>query len=139
MCPVGAIVEKDQIDEVWDALEDPDKYVIVQTAPAICVALGECFDYPPGTLITGKMVSALLRMGFDKVFDTNFAADLTIMEEGSELLMRLKKALVEKEEVALPQFTSCSPGWIKYAEHFFPDYYSKRNSQCNLPIRNIGR
>ena len=114
VCPVGAIQERNQIDEVWDALEDPTKTVIVQTAPAIRAALGECFDYPAGTLVTGKMVAALRRLGFDAVFDTDFTADLTIMEEGTELLVRLKKALVDGETVALPQFSSCSPGWINY-------------------------
>jgi len=121
VCPVGAISERDQIDEVWAALDDPTKHVIVQTAPAIRAALGECFGYKPGTLVTGKMVTALRRLGFDAVFDTNFTADLTIIEEGTELLTRLKKALVDKEPVALPQFTSCSPGWIKYCEHFYPE------------------
>ena len=116
VCPVGAITERDDIDTVWAAFDDPDKFVIVQTAPAIRAALGECFGYEPGTLVTGKMVSALRRMGFRGVFDTNFAADLTIMEEGTELLTRLKKALVEKGKVALPMFTSCSPGWITYLE-----------------------
>ncbi len=122
VCPVGAISENDQIDEVWAALDDPKKHVVVQTAPAIRAALGECFGYPPGTLVTGKMVSALRRLGFDAVFDTNFTADLTIMEEGTELLTRLKKALVDKQPVALPMFTSCSPGWIKYCEHFWPEF-----------------
>ena len=125
VCPVGAISEKDQIDEVWAALDDPTKHVIVQTAPAIRAALGECFGLEPGTLVTGKMVSALRRLGFHAVFDTNFAADLTIMEEGTELLTRLKKALVEKKPVALPMFSSCSPGWIKYMEHFNPDMLAK--------------
>ena len=91
VCPVGAITEKDQIDEVWKALDEPDKHVVVQTAPAIRAALGECFGYPPGTLVTGKMVAALRPLGFDAVFDTNFAADLTIMEEGTELLTRLQE------------------------------------------------
>jgi len=122
VCPVGAIIEKSAIDDVWAALDDPDKHVVVETAPAIRAALGEEFDYEPGTRVTGKMVSALRRLGFDAVFDTNFAADLTIMEEGTELLTRLKKALVDKEEVALPMFTSCSPGWINYMEHFNPEY-----------------
>lgn len=121
VCPVGAISERDQIDEAWAALDDPAKHVVVQTAPAIRAALGECFGYKPGTLVTGKMVTALRRLGFDAVFDTNFTADLTIIEEGTELLVRLKKALVDKEPVALPQFTSCSPGWIKYCEHFYPE------------------
>ena len=95
VCPVGAITEQDQIDQVWEALDDPDKHVVVQTAPAIRAALGECFGYPPGTLVTGKMTAALRRLGFDAVFDTNFAADLTIMEEGTELLTRLQQALVD--------------------------------------------
>jgi len=122
VCPVGAISERDQIDEAWAALDDPTKHVVVQTAPAIRAALGECFGYKPGTLVTGKMVTALRRLGFDAVFDTNFTADLTIIEEGTELLVRLKKALVDKEAVALPQFTSCSPGWVKYCEHFYPEF-----------------
>jgi len=137
VCPVGAIGENDQIDEVWAALDDPAKHVIVQTAPAIRAALGECFDYPPGTLVTGKMVSALRRLGFDAVFDTNFTADLTIMEEGTELLTRLKKALVDGEEVALPQFTSCSPGWIKYIEYFYPDMLDNVSS-CKSPQQMFG-
>ena len=137
VCPVGAISERDQIDEVWAALDDPAKHVVVQTAPAIRAALGECFDYPPGTLITGKMVSALRRLGFDGVFDTNFTADLTIMEEGSELLSRLKQALVEKKSVALPQFTSCSPGWIKYVEHFYPEFLPNI-STCKSPQQMFG-
>jgi len=137
VCPVGAISEHDQIDEVWAALDDPDKHVVVQTAPAIRAALGECFGYKPGTLVTGKMVSALRRLGFDAVFDTNFAADLTIMEEGTELLTRLKKALVDHEEVALPQFTSCSPGWIKYIEYFYPDMLDNV-STCKSPQQMFG-
>ena len=137
VCRVGAISEKDQIDEVWVALDDPEKHVVVQTAPAIRAALGECFGYPPGTLVTGKMVSALRRLGFDAVFDTNFAADLTIMEEGTELLVRLKKTLVDTEEVALPQFTSCSPGWIKYVEHFYPEILPNI-STCKSPQQMFG-
>jgi len=137
VCPVGAISEKDQIAEVWQALDDPDKHVVVQTAPAIRAALGECFGYPPGTLVTGKMVSALRRLGFDAVFDTNFAADLTIMEEGSELLARLRRALVDKENVALPQFTSCSPGWVKYCEHFYPEFLPNI-STCKSPQQMFG-
>jgi len=137
VCPVGAISEKDQIDEVWAALDDPEKHVVVQTAPAIRAALGECFGYPPGTLVTGKMVSALRRVGFDVVFDTEFAADLTIVEEGTELLTRLKKALVEKENVALPQFTSCCPAWIKYVEHFYPEFLPNI-STCKSPQQMFG-
>ena len=137
VCPVGAIGERDQIDEVWAALDDPTKHVIVQTAPAIRAALGECFDYPPGTLVTGKMVSALRQLGFDGVFDTNFTADLTIMEEGTELLTRLKAALVDGKPAPLPMFTSCSPGWIKYAEHFYPEMLPNI-STCKSPQQMFG-
>ncbi len=137
VCPVGAITERDQIDDVWAALDDPDKHVVVQTAPAIRAALGECFGYPAGTLVTGKMTAALRRLGFDAVFDTNFAADLTIMEEGTELLTRLKGALVDGQEVALPLMTSCSPGWIKYAEHFFPSMLPNL-STCKSPQQMFG-
>ncbi len=137
VCPVGAIIENSAIDQVWAALDDPDKHVVVQTAPAIRAALGEEFGYEPGTLVTGKMVSALRRLGFDAVFDTNFAADLTIMEEGTELLSRLRRALVEKEPVALPMFTSCSPGWIKYMEHYNPDLLPNL-STCKSPQQMFG-
>jgi iron-only hydrogenase group A len=137
VCPVGAITEKDQIDEVWTAIDSPDTHVVVQTAPAIRAALGECFGYQPGTLVTGKMTAALRRLGFDAVFDTNFAADLTIMEEGTELLTRLKKALVDKEDVALPMFTSCSPGWIKFMEYFHPDMLDNL-STCKSPQQMLG-
>jgi iron-only hydrogenase group A len=121
VCPTAAITEKDHIERVWAALGDPTKHVIVQTAPAIRAGLGECFGLPPGTRVTGKMSAALHRLGFNAVFDTNFTADLTILEEGSELLMRLKAALVDQQAVDLPQFTSCCPGWIKYAEYFHPE------------------
>ena len=137
ICPVGAITEKEHIDFVWDAIEDPSKFVVVQTAPAIRAALGECFGYEPGTLVTGKMVSALRLLGFDRVFDTNFAADLTIMEEGTELLTRLKTAMVDKKQVALPMFTSCSPGWIKYAEYFHPGILDNI-STCKSPQQMFG-
>ena len=137
ICPVGAIVEKNSIAEVWQALENPAKHVIVQTAPAIRAALGECFGYPPGTRVTGKMAAALRRLGFDEVFDTNFTADLTIMEEGTELLTRLKKALVDKESVALPMFTSCSPGWINFAEFYFPQFLPNL-STCKSPQQMFG-
>ena len=137
VCPVGAISERDEIGKVWAALDDPKKTVVVQTAPAIRAALGECFGYAPGTLVTGKMVSALRRMGFDRVFDTNFTADLTILEEGTELLTRLKKAIVDKQPVALPMFTSCSPGWIRYAEHFWPDMLPNV-STCKSPQQMFG-
>ncbi len=137
VCPVGAIYEKDAIEDVWKALDNPDKYVVVQTAPAIRAALGECFGLEPGTLVTGKMVTALRRLGFKKVFDTNFTADLTIIEEGTELLTRLKDALVEKKEVALPMFTSCSPGWINYMEYFHPNLLPNLSS-CKSPQQMFG-
>ena len=138
VCPVGAITEHDDTELVWEALEDPNKYVVVQTAPAIRAALGECFDLPPGTLVKGRMVTALRRLGFDQVFDTNFAADLTIIEEGNELLSRLKKILVEKDEnVKLPMFTSCSPGWINYMEHFYPELRDNVSS-CKSPQQMFG-
>ncbi len=138
VCPVGAIIEHDDTDKVWEALEDPNKYVIVQTAPAIRAALGECFDLPPGTLVKGRMVTALKRLGFDQVFDTNFAADLTIIEEGNELLTRLKKKLVDKDEnTKLPMFTSCSPGWINYMEHFYPELMDNV-STCKSPQQMFG-
>ena len=111
--------------------------MIVQTAPAIRAALGEEFGYEPGTLVTGKMVAALRRLGFDAVFDTNFTADLTIMEEGTELLDRLKKALSTGETVALPMFTSCSPGWINYMEHYNPDMLANL-STCKSPQQMFG-
>jgi len=137
VCPVGAIYENDSIEDVWKALDNPDKYVVVQTAPAIRAALGECFGLKPGTLVTGKMVTALRRLGFKKVFDTNFTADLTIIEEGTELLMRLKTALVEKGDVSLPMFTSCSPGWINYMEYFYPDLLPNLSS-CKSPQQMFG-
>ena len=120
-CPTGALQAKDPSDEIWDAIDDPTKHVVIQTAPAPRSAIGECFGLEPGTALTFEMNTALRYCGFDKVFDTNFTADLTIIEEGTELLLRLYQALVEKKDVAIPQFTSCSPGWIKYIEHFYPE------------------
>ncbi len=120
-CPTGALKAKDPSEDVWAAIDDPAKHVIIQTAPSPRAAIGEEFDLAPGTSVTKQLNTALRRMGFDKVFDTNFTADLTIMEEGTELLLKLKSALVDKKKVALPQFTSCSPGWVKYIEHFYPD------------------
>ncbi len=137
VCPVGAIVEKSSIEEIWKEIDNPNKTVVVQTAPAIRAALGEAFGLPPGTLVTGKMVTALRQLGFDKVFDTDFTADLTIMEEGTELLMRLKKALVDKEEVPLPQYTSCCPAWIKYAEYYHPEILPNLSS-CKSPQQMFG-
>ncbi|MBN2628118.1 MAG: iron hydrogenase small subunit [Spirochaetales bacterium] len=137
VCPTGAITEMSYRDMVWAALDDPSKHVVVQTAPAIRAALGEVFGLPPGTLVTGKMVTALRRLGFDGVFDTNFTADLTIMEEGTELLGRLKNALTGKGEAPLPMFTSCSPGWIQFAEHYWPDFLDNI-STCKSPQQMFG-
>jgi NADP-reducing hydrogenase subunit HndD len=138
ICPVGAIIERSYIPEVWKAIVDPTKHVVVETAPAIRAALGECFDNPPGTLVTGKMVTALKNIGFDGVFDTNFAADLTIMEEGTELLVRLKRKIQENaDDVALPQFTSCSPGWIKFVEYYYPEMIPNI-STCKSPQQMFG-
>ena len=137
VCPVGAITEKSHVEGVWKAIGDPAKTVIVQTAPAIRAALGEEFGYEPGTRVTGKMTAALRQLGFNAVFDTNFTADLTIMEEGTELLTRLKKALVDKEPVALPMFTSCSPGWINFAEYYFPEFLPNL-STCKSPQQMFG-
>ncbi len=131
VCPVGALYEKDQVDEVWEVLNDPKKHVVVQEAPAIRAALGEEFGMPVGSLVTGKMIAALRRLGFDQVFDTNFTADLTIMEEGSELLQRVKEGGV------LPLITSCSPGWIKFCEHFYPDLLPNV-STCKSPQQMFG-
>ncbi len=136
VCPVGALMAQDNTNVVWTALHDPSKRVIVQTAPAIRAALGEEFGYPAGTLVTGKMVTALREMGFDDVFDTNFAADLTIMEEGSEFLHRVKEALTGGNAV-LPMITSCSPGWIKNIEHEYPDLLDHL-STCKSPQMMLG-
>jgi iron-only hydrogenase group A len=127
-CPTGALHANDASDEVWRAIDDPKKHVVIQTAPSPRAGIGECFGLEPGTPMTYQMNTALKLCGFDKVFDTNFSADLTILEEGTELLLRLYKALVAKEPVALPQFTSCSPGWVKYLEHFYPDYIPNLSS-----------
>ena len=154
-CPTGALSANDMTDEVWDAIDDPAKHVVIQTAPSPRAGIGECFGLEPGRSLTFEMNTALRRCGFDRVFDTNFAADLTILEEGTELLLRLQQALTgepraegggrkaesrnkseirnPKSEISspsplapgpslLPQFTSCSPGWVKYAEHFYPEF-----------------
>ena len=137
-CPTGALVEKNYIEKVWDAISDKTKHVIVQTAPAVRIGLGEELGLKPGSRVTGKMVAALKRLGFDAVMDTDFTADLTIMEEGTELLMRLKGALVDHDpEVKLPMATSCSPGWIKYIEHMYPDYLGYL-STCKSPQQMFG-
>ena len=131
VCPTGALQEKSQVDEVLAAIADPQKHVIVQTAPAVRAALGEEFGYPIGTNVQGKMAAALRRIGFDKVFDTNFSADLTIMEEAHEFLDRVQNGGV------LPLITSCSPGWIKYCEHYFPDM-TENLSSCKSPQQMFG-
>lgn len=130
-CPVGALKEKDDTDKVWAAINDPEKIVVVQPAPAVRVALGEEFGMPIGTRVTGKMTQALKRLGFDKIFDTDFAADLTIMEEATELVDRIQNG------GALPMFTSCSPGWIKYCEHNFPELIPNLSS-CKSPMQMEG-
>ncbi len=130
-CPVGALTEKDDTQKVWDAINDPSKHVIVQIAPAVRVALGEMFDLPAGSIVTGQMVTALKLLGFDKVFDTNSASDLTLMEEGSELVKRLT------EGGTLPMITSCSPGWINYIENYF-DGLTDHLSTCKSPQQMFG-
>ena len=125
-CPTGALHEKDSTKEVWDLLADPKKHVVVQPAPAVRAALGEEFGMPMGTLVTGKMAAALRRLGFDRVFDTDWAADLTIMEEANELVDRLRNGGV------LPMITSCSPGWIKFCEHYYSDFIPNL-STCKSP------
>lgn len=131
VCPVGALTEKLDIHRVWDALEDPDTYVVVQTAPAVRAAIAEEFGNPIGTRATGKMAASLRRLGFDNVFDTNFAADLTIMEEGHELLHRIQNNGV------LPMITSCSPGWIRYCEFNHQDFLPNL-STCKSPHQMFG-
>ena len=131
VCPTGALHEKDETGKVWDALSDPRKHVIVQTAPSVRATLGECFGMPIGTNVQGKMVAALRRLGFDGVFDTDFAADMTIMEEATEFLHRVK------EGGPLPLITSCSPGWVKYCETFHPDFIPNLSS-CKSPQQMFG-
>jgi NADH-quinone oxidoreductase subunit G/NADP-reducing hydrogenase subunit HndD len=130
-CPVGALHEKDNTKKVWEALANPDLHVVVQTAPAVRIALGEEFDMPIGTIVTGKMAAGLRRLGFAKVFDTDFAADLTIMEEANELLERMNAG------GKLPMITSCSPGWIKFIEHFYPEMLDHL-STCKSPQEMFG-
>jgi NADP-reducing hydrogenase subunit HndD len=137
-CPTGALVERNYIEEVWQAILDPSKHVVVQTAPAVRIGLGEALGLSAGQRVTGKMVAALKRLGFNSVLDTDFTADLTIMEEGTELLIRLKKALVDKDpSVKLPLTTSCSPGWIKFIEHTFPEFLPNV-STCKSPQQMFG-
>ncbi len=136
VCPVGALTEKSDVERVWDYIADPKKHVVIQTAPAVRVALGEEFGMPVGSLVTGKMAAGIRRLGFDAVFDTNFAADLTILEEGTEFIGRLTKVL-SGEEAHLPLITSCSPGWIKFIEHFFPKCLPNLSS-CKSPQQMFG-
>lgn len=130
-CPTGAIYEKDDTSKVLEAINDPEKFVVVHTAPSIRVTLGECFGMHIGTNVQGKMVAALRRLGFDKVFDTDFGADLTIVEEANEFLGRVQNGGV------LPMITSCSPGWIKYCEHYYPDMLDHL-STCKSPQQMSG-
>lgn len=137
-CPTGALIERNYVEEVWNAIADPKKHVVVQTAPAVRIGLGEELGYNPGSRVTGKLVASLKRLGFDAVMDTDFTADLTIIEEGTELLTRLKKVLVDKDtDVRLPMATSCSPGWIKYIEHMYPEYLGNL-STCKSPQQMFG-
>ncbi|MCF7731757.1 MAG: [FeFe] hydrogenase, group A [Akkermansiaceae bacterium] len=136
-CPTGALTERRYYDRIWEAIGDPDTHVVINTAPSVRVALGEMLGFPVGTRVTGKMVAALKRIGFDSVLDTDFTADVTIIEEGSELLQRLKRALVSKEKVALPMITSCSPGWVKFIEHMYPGHLDHL-STCKSPQQMFG-
>ncbi|HIW73893.1 MAG TPA: [FeFe] hydrogenase, group A [Firmicutes bacterium] len=131
VCPTGALVEKDDTAKVWEALADQSKTVVVQTAPSIRATLGECFGMPIGTNVEGKMVAALRRLGFDKVFDTDFGADMTIVEEATEFVERVKNGGV------LPMITSCSPGWVKFAEYYYPDQLDHLSS-CKSPQQMTG-
>ena len=131
VCPTGALVEKDDTDKIWEALADSSKHVVVQTAPSVRATLGECFGNAIGTNVEGKMVAALRRLGFDKVFDTNFAADLTIVEEANELVERIKNG------GTLPMITSCSPGWVKFCEYYYPDMINHL-STCKSPQQMAG-
>ena len=131
VCPTGALTEKDDTGKVWAALHDPEKYVVVQTAPSVRATLGECFGLPIGTNVEGKMVAALRRLGFDAVFDTDTAADFTIMEEATEFVHRVKNGGV------LPMITSCSPGWVKFCETYYPDMIPNLSS-CKSPQGMFG-
>ncbi len=131
VCPVGAIYEKNDINNVWKVLDDKSKHVVVQVAPAVRVSIGEEFGFDAGSIVTGKIVSLLKRIGFDRVFDTNFTADLTIIEEGNELLHRIKNG------GKLPMMTSCSPGWIRYVEYFYPELL-ENVSTCKSPQQMFG-
>ena len=130
-CPVGALYERDDTDKILDAIADPSKHVLICTAPSVRAQIGECFGYEPGTDCEGKMVAALKRLGFDGVYDMNLTADLTIMEEATEFLGRVNNG------GALPMITSCSPGWIKYCEHYYPDF-TENLSTCKSPQQMFG-
>lgn len=136
-CPTGALTERRYFDEVWEAIGDPTKHVVMNTAPSVRVAIGEMLGYPVGSRVTGKMVTAMKKMGVDSVLDTDFSADLTIIEEGHELLFRLKDALVHKKDIKLPMITSCSPGWVKFIEHQFPNHLGHL-STCKSPQQMFG-
>jgi len=136
ICPVGALRATSSMQKVWDAIGDPEVRTVVQVAPAVRVALGEEFGLPAGTQVTGKMAAALRRMGFDDIFDTNFTADLTILEEGTELLTRVLNAVGGKK-ATLPMITSCSPGWVKFVEHAYPDHLGHL-STCKSPHTMLG-
>ncbi|MEA1937479.1 MAG: NADH-dependent [FeFe] hydrogenase, group A6 [Pseudomonadota bacterium] len=137
-CPTGALTELDETDDVWKAIDDPTKHVVIQTAPSPRAGIGEVFGHEPGRAFTFELNTALRGIGFDAVFDTNYSADLTIIEEGTELLLRLYKALVEKDEsIALPQLTSCCPGWIKHAEHVYEDFLPNVSS-AKSPQQMLG-
>jgi NADH dehydrogenase/NADH:ubiquinone oxidoreductase subunit G len=131
VCPTGALRERDQTKEVVDAITDPDKFVIVQHAPSISVTLGEEFGLKPGSDVCGIMTAALRQLGFDRVFDTSFSADLTVMEEASELVSRIKNG------GTLPLMTSCSPGWVKFVEQFYPEFIPNLSS-CKSPQQMMG-
>ena len=137
-CPTGALTERRYFDQVWEAIGDPTKHVVMNTAPSVRVALGEMLGYEVGTRVTGKMVTAMRKMGADSVLDTDFSADLTIIEEGHELLTRLKKVLVDGDtKVKIPMITSCSPGWVKFIEHMFPNHLGHL-STCKSPQQMFG-
>ena len=131
VCPTGALTPKSEVDEVWSLLADPEQKVVVQVAPAVRVGLGECFGLKPGDITTGQIAAALRRLGFDQVYDTSFAADLTVVEESTEFLKR------KQEGGKLPMFTSCCPGWVKYAEQYFPDLLPNLSS-CRSPQAMFG-
>ena len=137
-CPTGALTERRYFNQIWEAIGDPTKHVVMNTAPSVRVALGEMLGFPVGTRVTGKMVTAMKKMGMDSVLDTDFTADLTIIEEGTELLGRLKKVLVDGDtSVKIPMITSCSPGWVKFIEHMYPDHLGHL-STCKSPQQMFG-